>query len=214
MNIYLLRYSYRANSMIGIAEFLLKLVFDSVKPRRWSVYKRDRDGNAHSIFINSFSCMLTGQSAPLLMEKIFHMSAEAQRASYDVKSIILKPQPIIHDMKQYKKQHSNEKLPFKPQLLSSTSCVWFQGQRGFTEWYYRAKNACLPFLVCVATVIERAQGKDLLSLSKAKEKTNINHSSPLGPATPSLGGLPQRQHKYGIYHKKATAGNEFKSASL
>lgn len=55
------------------------------------------------------------------------------------------------------------------------------------------------FSVCVcAVMIERAQGKDLLSLSKAKEKTNINHSFPLGPATPSLGGVAQRQHKCGI----------------
>lgn len=138
----------------------------------------------------ALSCELTGQSAPLLMEKIFHMSSEAQRVSYDIKSIILKTQPIIRDMKwsTHTKTHSNEKFPFKPQFLSSTSCVWFQGQCGFTERYYRAKNSCLPFLVCVATVIERAQGKDLLSLSKAKEKTNINHSSPLGPATPNPWG--------------------------
>lgn len=37
------------------------------------------------------------------------------------------------------------------------------------------------FSMCVATLIERAQWEDLLSFSKAKEKTNINHSSPLGP---------------------------------
>lgn len=40
----------------------------------------------------TLSCELTGQSAPLLMEKIFHMSSEAQRGSYDAKSIILKTQ--------------------------------------------------------------------------------------------------------------------------
>lgn len=51
------------------------------------------------------------------------------------------------------------------------------------------------FSACVATMIERAQGEDLLSLSKAKEKTNINHSSPLGPL----------QHRaLGEWHKDST----------
>lgn len=60
----------------------------------------------------TLSCELTGQSAPLLMEKIFHMSSEAQRVSYDIKSIILKTQPIIRDMKwsTHTKTHSNEKF--------------------------------------------------------------------------------------------------------
>lgn len=52
------------------------------------------------------------------MEKIFHVSAEAQRVSYDVKSIILKPQPIIHDMKQDKKNNNTA----MKNCLSSHSC--------------------------------------------------------------------------------------------
>lgn len=39
--------------MVGINDFLLKWVLNSVEPQGWSVYNRDRDGDAHSIFINS-----------------------------------------------------------------------------------------------------------------------------------------------------------------
>lgn len=93
--------------MAGFDECLL-LVLSSAQPHRSSMYKRDlanvRDRHAHSIFINSLSCVLTGQSAALLRESVFLMSTEEQRISSDVKSIILKKkQPIIHDMKRYTK---------------------------------------------------------------------------------------------------------------
>lgn len=62
-------------------------------------------------------------------------------------------QGVIRDMKRHaKNKHGSEKASFKPRFLSSTSCVWFQGQCGCTEWYYRAKNARLPFL---ARVLQR-----------------------------------------------------------
>lgn len=65
-----------------------------------------------------------------------------------------------------------------------------EGQCVCTEWHYKAKNAMwrLQFSQFVQQKMsEKVWRMDLLSLSKAKEKTNINHSSAHGPKAQSLG---------------------------
>lgn len=56
---------------------------------------------------------------------------------------------------------------------------------GITE--LRMECGVSIFCMSVTKMSEKAQRMDLLSLSEAKEKTNINHSSPLGPSAQSLG---------------------------
>lgn len=56
---------------------------------------------------------------------------------------------------------------------------------GITE--LRCNVAPFIFSMSVTNMREKTQRKDILSLSKAKEKTNINHSSAPGPLAQSLG---------------------------
>lgn len=94
-------------------------------------------------------CLLTGQSSPLWISKYPSYVGGGAENQLGCQIDDLKiTQALNRDMKrQATNKRRNENSPFKPRFLSSTSCVWFQGQCGCTEWHYRAKNACLPFLV-------------------------------------------------------------------
>lgn len=87
--------------------------------------------------------------------------------------------PPTHD--KHSQQYSIDCKNVSPKglCLSWVRNVWFQGQCVCCEWYNTTLNALIPsaiFSLTLTRMSPTAWRMDLLSLSKAKEETNINHS--------------------------------------